>query len=781
MKRLLTVLLLVALLASGCARSAEVPPKLPGIPETTTLVPSSASDQLPETSPQLAPTPESQEPTSSSGEQPVKYPMEEPPAGITYEYVTEKPTGWFKTGQEADVILYGTGFNESGGRTTLNHPYRVATDGQHLVVTDTWNNRVLIWNNIPSKINEPPDLVLGQPNFDTNLGRLGSDGMNHPMGVATDGEKLLVADANNDRILIWDKFPTRNGQPADLVLGAPDFDSWPDHLEMQPDGQMQRDPTRRIYCPWDVWTDGDKVIVTSTTDSSVLIWNEFPTENNQPADIVLGHDSFEMRFADTSEIPGYEPDPLAVFATTRSITSDGNRLVIGTYENRSAYVWNEFPSKSGQPADFILQVKRVEEDDYCPVWGLDLKDDQLFLVGDQQVYVWNEFPRSNRKEDFRIGTTDERLGDSDFGSPQDVATDGKRVFVADTHNNRIMIFNQIPQTPNTKADVVLGQPDFETDWLKSKNSFTNPSPFSDGEHLFIGSDLDNKIGIYHHLPDESKATPDVMIRGFDNDDLGVVHQITTAGEKLIAANREAGRVLIWNKMTELDNTPPDVILGITSDQTRSHGKGKADLDSPVGVTTDGTRLFVSDFGNNRVLIWHEIPTQSTQPADLVLGQVDFDSTETGSTLDKFESVRQISTDGQRLAVADSGNNRILIWNSIPTRDSQPADFEIKAINLADSSPTGYFSFPSGVYIKNDSLFVSDIGNNRVLIWSTFPESGEDEPDIVLGQPDFTSRYKSNSNYGLFSPATLCFDGSFLWVGETKFSNRLLRFSVQPVD
>ena len=40
-------------------------------------------------------------------------------------------------------------------------------------------------------------------------------------------------------------------------------------------------------------------------------------------------------------------------------------------------------------------------------------------------------------------------------------------------------------------------------------------------------------------------------------------------------------------------------------------------------------------------------------------------------------------------------------------------------------------------------------------------------------------YLSNSRNGLFLPAQISFDGSFLWVGEVKWSNRLLRFRVQP--
>ena len=34
-------------------------------------------------------------------------------------------------------------------------------------MADTQNNRVLIWNTIPTKNNQPADLVLGAPNFTT--------------------------------------------------------------------------------------------------------------------------------------------------------------------------------------------------------------------------------------------------------------------------------------------------------------------------------------------------------------------------------------------------------------------------------------------------------------------------------------------------------------------------------------------------------------------------------------------------------------------------------------
>lgn len=687
----------------------------------------------------------------------------------SYKYVTEKPVGWFKSGQEADIVLYATDFGKSGGSLFLNHPSKIATDRKRLIVSDTWNNRVLIWNKIPTKNNQEPDIVLGQKDFESNIASLGADRMNWPIAVATDGKRLLVGDGFNDRVLIWNEFPTKNSQPADLVLGASDFDTWPTYY----DKTHERDIRARIYWPWDIWTDGEKLVVTSTVDGSVLIWNTFPTENNQPADLVLGRINFSTRFSDINPV-----NPLADFGTPRAIASDGQRLVIGDYNDGAAFVWNEFPIQNGEPADFRLNVVYDKnEGNTTEVMGATIWNNKLFAVSFHKVFVWNSFPtRGNQKEDFTIGSGQAReTKKNSMNNVYDVETDGTRLFVADTNNNRILIWNKIPES-DKEPDIVIGQPDFETNRLNSRNSFSNPVPFCDGKRLFIGSDFYSGIAIYNKIPDESKAAADVLI---NSSWLGGVQQLASNGEKLIAANREAGRILIWNKIPEKDNQKPDVILGTQTDlEFWRHGKGKTGLNEPAGVTTDGTRLFVSDKGNNRILIWNQIPTKSQTPADIVLGQTDFDSTEEGAGLDKLSSPNYLSTDGEKLAVADAGNKRILIWKEIPTENSKPADFSISIINHSGEFVVTSKISPTSVWIYNNSLFAVDSSSNRVVIWSRFPESEKDEPDIVIGQKDFLSTYPSNSKdtFHIF-PNSVCFDGSFLWVGEMKWSNRLMRFSV----
>ena len=83
----------------------------------------------------------------------------------------------------------------------------------------------------------------------------------------------------------------------------------------------------------------------------------------------------------------------------------------------------------------------------------------------------------------------------------------------------------------------------------------------------------------------------------------------------------------------------------------------------------------------------------------------------------------------------------------------------------------------GVFVDGKHLFVADTCNNRILIWNETPQAEHQPPDIVLGQENFEDNFAHATRDGLFMPGSLCFDGSYLWVGEFKFSNRLVRFAV----
>ncbi len=133
--------------------------------------------------------------------------------------------------QPADVVLGQADFSATEanrGRArpaadSLNWCYGVAILEGRLVVCDTGNRRVLIWDEIPDECGVPASRVLGQRDFtsrDENAGQApGPMGLRWPHGAAFAAGRLLVADAGNNRILGWSGWPEENGAPADLVLG----------------------------------------------------------------------------------------------------------------------------------------------------------------------------------------------------------------------------------------------------------------------------------------------------------------------------------------------------------------------------------------------------------------------------------------------------------------------------------------------------------------------------------------------------------------------------------
>ncbi len=107
----------------------------------------------------------------------------------------------------------------------------------HLYVADTYNNRVLGYNDLRNfQSGAKADIVIGQPDFQHSLANyptgistgLSQSSLSAPTGLLVDGSgNLYVADTGNGRVL---RFPTPFTnytagvmEPADLVLGQPDF------------------------------------------------------------------------------------------------------------------------------------------------------------------------------------------------------------------------------------------------------------------------------------------------------------------------------------------------------------------------------------------------------------------------------------------------------------------------------------------------------------------------------------------------------------------------------
>jgi len=130
---------------------------------------------------------------------------------------------------------------------------------------------------------------------------------------------------------------------------------------------------------------------------------------------------------------------------------------------------------------------------------------------------------------------------------------------------------------------------------------------------------------------------------------------------------------------------------------------------PTGITTDGTNLFVSDFGNHTI---RKIVI-STGVVTTIAGSTTYGSTDGTGTSARFYSPESITTDGTSLFVADSGNNtirKIVISTGVVTTLAGTAGSSGSDDGTGTSAR---FYYPMGITTDGTNLFVSDYGNHTI--------------------------------------------------------------------
>lgn len=276
---------------------------------------------------------------------------------IVDDYSNNRILIWNKipksTAAPADLVLGQSGFGSKGfgcGPTMLAAPETVWAAGGKLVVADSGNNRILIWKKIPKVSDQAPDLVLGQGDLVTcvdNNDGTGNPGsapsaanLSFPAAIWTNGKRLIVVDNDNNRVLIWKKFPTRNFQPADLVLGQPDFvSSVPNNDGLGNSGQAS---AQNLNDPFDgLYSNGTQVFVADNDNNRVLIWNRFPTSNFQAANRVLGQPDFSCgaKNNDGSGTCKSGPPSAGGLAFPEGVIQIGNRLIVNDNGNNRYLIY----------------------------------------------------------------------------------------------------------------------------------------------------------------------------------------------------------------------------------------------------------------------------------------------------------------------------------------------------------------------------------------------------------------------------------------------------------
>lgn len=347
---------------------------------------------------------------------------------------------------------------------------------------------------------------------------------------------------------------------------------------------------------------------------------------------------------------------------------------------------------------------------------------------------------------------------------------GRDVLIAaDTGNHRVLIWHELPERDEQPCDVVLGQPDALSEGPAAGSGDTRTGLHlptgvlvHDGK-LVVADAWHHRVLIYDGLPEAPGAIPDLVLGQPDLDSVtpnaggecGPTTMywpfgIAIVGGRFYVADTGNRRVLGWTGgLPTSADTAPDVILGqpdgTSRDENRGGAPGPDSFRWPHSVTGTADALFVADAGDHRVLGWAS-PPGGDVPAHLVLGQPDFAAASElpygpqGATVLRFPYA--VAADGVTFAVADTANNRILLWDSAAVASATAAcgpvlegtrrpgagrgpdatvvlgqpGFGPNGENRWSGVTRDSLCWPYGLSLAGDRLAVADSGNNRVVIW-----------------------------------------------------------------
>ncbi|MGC1413279.1 MAG: NHL repeat-containing protein [Acetobacteraceae bacterium] len=333
---------------------------------------------------------------------------------------------------------------------------------------------------------------------------------------------------------------------------------------------------------------------------------------------------------------------------------------------------------------------------------------------------------------------------------------GGPLWVSDTGHHRLLGWARMPDADNAPADWVIGQPDFSQE---GRNAKGQPGP----------------------------AT------------LNVPCGVTPLGNGIAVADAWNHRVLIWHERPEQNHAPADVVLGQSDFASVEANGGHATASAqslfwPYGVHWDGVRLWVADTGNRRVLMWHGAPMRNGQAADLVLGQHDFGTRdENGGGEPSLSSMRwphDVAVWDGSLCVTDAGNNRIMIWDVLPTRNDQACD---RLLGQADPTQVDHnqslywpsactLHMPYGIASSGKWLVAADTANSRLLGWHANDHAYQAGACALTGQDDFHA--KGDNRWALPSRDSLCWPYGIAVCGDVAAvadsgNNRVLLWRLAP--
>jgi hypothetical protein len=360
----------------------------------------------------------------------------------------------------------------------------------------------------------------------------------------------------------------------------------------------------------------------------------------------------------------------------------------------------------------------------------------------ETLHVFQAFPKSaSAKPTVSIRAYNFRGGDH-VGS----VYAGGWLYICCGNRNCIVVYRSIPTRPDQRPDFAIGSPDIETDTLEENFIISNPVPVSNGTSLFVSSHFDRKLYVWRRIPDQSGAHPDIV---YELDDAPMdlaIWKDTSA----LAGNKT---VYLWRKLP-LDGRLPETVF-------RNHIGGVA-FGELTGVALDDRHFYLADRRAEKVYVWEWIPSADSVPL-LTLN---------------VGTPGRLCSDGNYLAVATLFRHVVEVYRVTDLAFRRQPWIIGRRTQVSLPQPA-MFNGVGRAMATGGHLFVAD-GFHRVHVWRRVEDAlAGTWADVFLGERNFDDVIPETARNKTRYPHAVWFDGSYLWVAETKFSERLLRFSPQP--
>jgi uncharacterized protein (TIGR03437 family) len=691
---------------------------------------------------------------------------------LGFQYSTQ-----LTAGATADLILGQpdrfTNLAEGPGTslsTGLKAPTGLAVDGAgNLYVADSGNNRVLRY---AKPFSQPagyqfPDLIIGQTSFTSGTGNIGgvkpntlllSGGSFFPhTGLAFDSSgNLWVTDTGNNRVLRFPVsvlVPNQNGPSADTAVGQADLVS-----SVAP---MLRITKTGLLNPTSVAFDSSGNMLVADALARVVVYVTGTFTTNATANRILGV------ALPTPSQPNPPPvSAISVGAVTSAIATSTSVIVVDSENNRvlvylpisqwpaestqfspsaSAVIGqssfsNSMANQGGQPSSSTVN---------SPV-DLAATGGELYVVdsGNHRVLVFPATPAGPEGTASRvIGQLDfpynapnlvegrefftaGQLGSASGSAILDLSSTPTHLYVADTHNNRILGFNDFTHAvTGQKADLVIGQPDLLHTTVNYPSNI-GATPNQQGLNGPSSLVIDSAGNLY-------------VADTFNSRILRFPAPFASGTSNLEMADLVIGQadfVSVVPDSTARTMSAP-ISLALTADGANA------------SVTSSGY-LVAADASQNRVLFFAK-PFSNGMNAAKVLGQPDFTSSSGTSATTGFSSPRGVSVDPQdRVLVADTGNGRVEVFGIAQGLPDGPTPSFILTAGLNTPYSIGM--------AQTGQFWVADASQNQLL---HFPSIDQ----LPL------ANYESDAAQSAFSPRSAYVDPfSNLLVADGY--NRILYFA-----